>query len=150
MKKHFTGLLLLCLNVAAIAQPVERLVKIVISPDHSNWLYKVGEPVKFAVSVYRNNVLLKNAKLRYEVGPEKLEPTKKESLTSKEGTLAVDGGTMRTAGFLRCTVIAEVDGKEYRGMTTAGFEPQNIKPTVENPTDFRAFWDKAKADLAAV
>ena len=150
MKKLFTGLLLLCLNLAVLAQPVERLVKIVITPDHADWLYKVGQPVKFAVSVYRNNVLLKNAKLRYEVGPEKLEPTKKETFISKDGTLAVDGGTMRTAGFLRCTVTAEVDGKEYKGMTTAGFEPLSIKPTVENPADFRAFWDKAKADLAAV
>lgn len=141
--------LLLCVN-AALAQPVERFVKIVVTPDHDYWLYKVGEPVKFAVSVYRNNVLLKGAKLRYEVGPEKMELTQKETVTSKDGTLAVAGGTMRTAGFLRCTATVEVDGKEYRGMTTVGFEPLTIKPTVENPADFRAFWDKAKADLAAV
>ena len=145
-------LLLVCLLPCAlgIAQPVERPVNIVVTPDHADWLYKVGEPVKFAVAVYRNNVLLKNAKLRYEVGPEKMEPTKKETVASKDGTFSVDGGTMRTAGFLRCTVVADVDGNEYKGMTTAGFEPLTIKPTVENPADFRAFWDKAKADLAAV
>jgi hypothetical protein len=40
MKKLFTGLLLLCLNVAVMAQPVERLVKIVITPDHADWLIK--------------------------------------------------------------------------------------------------------------
>ena len=145
-------LLIVCLLPCAlgIAQPVERVVKIVVTPDHADWLYKLGEPAKFGVSVYRNNVLLTNAKLRYEVGPEKMEPTKKETVTSKDGTFSVDGGTMRTAGFLRCTVLADVDGKEYKGMTTAGFEPLTIKPTVENPADFRVFWDKAKADLAAV
>ena len=151
MKKRsiFYCLFLLWVN-AALAQPVERFVKIVVTPNHADWLYKVGEPVKFVVSVYRNNVLLKNAKLRYEVGPEKMEPTKKETVTLKDGTLAVDAGTMRTAGFLRCIATVDVDSKEYRGLTTVAFEPMSIKPTVENPADFRAFWDKAKADLAAV
>lgn len=145
-------LLVLCLFRISglVAQPSERLVKLIVTPDHDDWLYKVGEPVKFTIAVYRNNVLLKAAKLRYELGPEKMEPTKKETVTLKDGTLALDGGTMRTAGFLRCLAIAEVDGKEYRGLTTVGFEPQTIKPTVENPADFREFWDKAKADLAKV
>lgn len=143
------GLLLIWVNTA-LAQPVERFVKIVVSPDHDSWLYRVGEPVKFAVSVHRNNVLLKNARLRYEVGPEKMEPTRKETVTSKDGTLAIEGGTLPTAGFLRCIVTAEVDGKEYRGLTTVGFEPETIKPTVASPSDFNAFWDNAKADLAKV
>lgn len=145
-------LLILCLFRVSdlIAQPVERLVKIIVTPDHADWLYKLGEPVKFNIAVYRSNVLLKAAKLRYELGPEKMEPTKKETVTLKDGTLALDGGTMRTAGFLRCLAIVDVDGKEYRGLTTVGFEPQTIKPTVENPADFREFWDKAKADLAKV
>ncbi|UHG93520.1 acetylxylan esterase [Spirosoma oryzicola] len=145
-------LLVLCLFrcLDLVAQPSERFVKIVVSPDHADWQYKIGEPVRFTISVYRNNVLLKGAKLRYEIGPEKMEPTKKETVTLRDGTLALDGGTMRTGGFLRCIATVEVDGKEYRGLTTAGFDPQTIKPTVENPADFRAFWDKAKADLAAV
>lgn len=150
MQKLLLLTLLLIRAGYTLAQPAERLVKVIVSPDHSDWLYKVGEPARFTVSVYRDNVLQKTAKLRYEIGPEKLEPTKKETVTLKDGTLAVEGGTMRTAGFLRCTATAEVDGKEYRGMATAGFEPLTIKPTVENPADFRVFWDKAKADLASV
>lgn len=150
MKKLlFPGLLLIWVT-NVLAQPSERVVKVLITPDHPNWLYKIGEPVKFNVSVYRNNVLLKGVKLRYEIGPEKMEPTKKETLTLKEGTLALDGGSMKSAGFLRCIATAEVDGKEYRGLTTAGVEPQTIKPTVENPADFKAFWDNAKADLAKI
>lgn len=145
-------LLILCLFrfVNLAAQPSERFVKVIVTPDHADWLYKPGEPVKFMVSVYRNNVLLKGAKLRYEIGPEKMEPTKKETTTLKDGTMALDGGTMKTAGFLRCIATADVDGKEYRGLTTAGFAPDQIKPTVENPADFQAFWDKAKADLAKI
>ncbi|GAB3883120.1 acetylxylan esterase [Spirosoma agri] len=148
--KRLLGLLWLFYITDLAAQPVERLVKVLVTPNHADWVYKIGEPVKVNVSVYRNNVLLKDAKLRYEIGPEKMEPTKKETVTLRDGTLALDAGTMKTAGFLRCVATVELDGKEYRGLTTAGFDPQSIKPTVPNPTDFQAFWDKAKADLAAV
>ena len=145
-------LLILCLFRFAdlVAQPVERLVKVIITPDHADWLYKTGEPVKFTVAVYRNSVLIPGVKLRYEIGLEKMEPTTKETVILKDGTLALNAGTLRTPGFLRCIATAEVDGKEYRGLTTAGFEPQRIQPTVANPTDFKSFWDNAKADLAKV
>lgn len=148
MKKQLLFLLLLTTNL--LAQPAERLVKVIVTPDHADWLYKTGEPVRFTVAVFRDNVPLKGATLRYEVGPEKMEPTKKETVTLRDGTLALDGGTLRTPGFLRCIGTVELDGKEYRGLTTVGFEPQSIKPTVENPADFGAFWDKAKADLAKI
>ena len=143
-------LLVFCLFCFAdlMAQPAQRLVQVIVTPDHDDWVYKPGEPVKLLISVYRNNVLLKGAKLHYEIGPEKMEPTKQATVTLKDGTLAVDAGTMRTPGFLRCIATAEVDGREYRGLTTAGFDPQSIKPTVANPGDFRAFWDSAKAELA--
>ncbi|QMW05471.1 acetylxylan esterase [Spirosoma foliorum] len=150
MKKLLLPSLLLIWFTNALAQPVERLVKVIVTPDHADWLYKTGEPVKFNVSVYKSNVLLKGAKLRYEIGPEKMEPTKKETVTLKDGTLALEGGTMKKGGFLRCIATVELDGKEYRGLTTAGFEPLTIKPTVANPADFKAFWDQAKADLAKI
>ncbi|AQG79439.1 acetylxylan esterase [Spirosoma montaniterrae] len=143
-------LLLLFLTTHLLAQPAQQPVKVIVSPDRADWLYKLGEPARFTVAVYQNNVLLKGAKVRYELGPEKMDPTKKETTTLRDGTLMLDGGTMRTGGFLRCTATAEVNGKEYRSMATAGFEPLTIKPTVENPADFQAFWDKAKADLATV
>ncbi|GAB4024083.1 acetylxylan esterase [Spirosoma koreense] len=148
--KRLLLLVILFRFVDLAAQPVERFVKIVITPDHADWLYKIGEPVKFNISVYKNNVLLKGAKLRYEIGPEKMAPIKKETVTLRDGTLALDGGTMKTAGFLRCIAYVDQDGKEYKGLTTAGFEPQAIKPTVANPADFKAFWDNAKADLAKI
>ncbi len=132
------------------AQPPEKIVKVVVAPDHSDWTYTIGEKVKFNVSVYQFGNLVKNAKIRYEIGPEKQEPTKKESLTLINGTQTLDGGTMNIAGFLRCTAVAEVDGKEYRSLGTAGFSPTTIQPTVNNPIDFDTFWNGAKADLAII
>lgn len=141
---------LLCGN-PALSQPVEQYIKVVVAPDHSDWTYKTGESVKFQISVLQNGNPLKDVKVKYQVGLEKLEPTvKKEGVVLPKGSLNIEGGTLKNAGFLRCIVEAEVEGKLYKGMATAGFEPLSIKPTVPNPGDFTQFWDKAKADLATI
>jgi cephalosporin-C deacetylase len=132
------------------AQPLERLVKVIVAADHSDWTYKKGEKVKFTLSVFKNGNLVKDAKVRYEIGPEKQTPIKKETITLATGTQTIDAGTMEVPGFLRCIAIAEVDNKEYRNLSTAGFDPLQINPTVENPTDFDDFWNNALVDLAKV
>lgn len=138
------------LSVAVQAQPTERFVKVIVAPDHDDWTYKPGEKVKFSISVLRNGNPVQDAKVRYEIGPEKMEPTKTASTVLSKGTLTVDGGTLRSGGFLRCVAIAEVDGEEYKGLATAGFDPLSISPTVENPADFADFWNKAKEEAATI
>jgi cephalosporin-C deacetylase len=134
----------------SFAQPSEKYIKVVVSADHSDWLYKVGEKVKFTISVYKNGSFLKDAQVRYEIGPEKQEPIQKETVTLTSGSKTVDAGTMTTGGFLRCTAVAEVDGKEYKNLCTAGFDPLTISPSIENPIDFDSFWDDAKTELAKI
>ncbi len=153
MKKY----LLVCLSLFFITsyksvngQPSEQMIKVVVAPDHPDWTYKIGEPVKFSISVLQSGNPLKNAIVRYSIGPEKIDPLKKDSLALSKGVITVDGGTMKTPGFLRCIVTAFVDGKEYTKVATAGFDPLEIQPTVDNPADFTQFWNKAKADLAAI
>jgi cephalosporin-C deacetylase-like acetyl esterase len=134
----------------AFAQPTEKFIKVIVAADHTDWTYNVGEKAKFTISVLQNGNPIKNAKIRYEIGPEKMEPTKKETITLATGTHTLEAGTMTTAGFLRCVAIAEIDGKEYRNLATAGFNPIDIQPTVANPSDFDAFWTEAKSDLAKI
>ncbi len=151
MKKNMPLLLLwLIAAKAALAQPTERLIKVVVAPDHTDWTYRPGEAVKFTMTVLQNGNPIKGATLKYEIGPEKMDPTKVETVTLPNGSLTVDGGTLKTPGFLRCTATVDVDGKTYRNLATAGFAPQQISPTVENPADFRAFWDSARAELSRV
>jgi cephalosporin-C deacetylase len=143
--------ILLWLSLAAVhAQPARRPVEVLVTADREDWTYKTGEKVQFTISVFRNGSLVKNVPIRYEIGLEKLEPTIKETKTSAEGKITVDGGTMKTPGFLRCVAYANVDGGEYRGLATAGFDPLKIQPTVANPDDFDSFWEGAKKELAAV
>ncbi len=137
-------------SVSVQAQPTERFVKVVVGPDHDNWTYKTGEKVKFSIAVMQNGNPVKDAKIWYEIGAERMEPVKKDSTVLAKGVTSLDGGTLRSPGFLRCTVIAEVDGEKYRGLATAGFDPLGISPTVENPDDFMQFWNQAKEEAAKI
>jgi len=100
----------LCLPIA-FSQPTEKFVKVLVAADHADWTYKLGEKVKFTIAVFKNGNLVKDAKVRYEIGPEKQEPSKKEAISLATGSQIIDGGTMTISGFLRCVAIAEIDGK---------------------------------------
>ena len=147
---QFIGLLSIMVISVAFGQPTEKIIKVAVSADHANWNYSIGENVNFTITVTKNGSLVPNASVRYEIGPEKQDPTQKKSVIASTGIIKLDGGTLSKAGFLRCIAVAEVDGKEYRNLATAGFAPGNIQPTVENPADFDNFWEKAKEDLAKI
>ena len=151
-RRRFLSLMagLLAVSAMCLGQPAERLIKVNIAPQHGNWMYKPGETVKFDVSVTKNDVLLPNAEISFEYGPEMLPPVKKDKQTLKDGKTVIDAGTMKTAGFLRCRVFAHYDGKNYEGLATAAFSPETIQPTTTLPNDFVQFWDKAKSELANI
>lgn len=132
------------------SQPAEQLIKVIVAPDHADWTYKPGEKVKFTITVLQSGNVLKNAIVKYEVGPEKMEATKKDSISVPTGVLNIDGGTMKIAGFLRCIATAYVNGKAYRGLATAAFNPLQIEPTIDNPSDFSNYWNNAKAELTNI
>ena len=131
-------------------QPAEQMIKVVVAPDHTDWTYKPGEKVKFTITVLQCGNVLKNTVVKYEVGPEKMDPIKEDSLAVATGTLNVDGGTMKVPGFLRCIATAYVNGKAYRGLATAAFNPRQIEPAIETPSDFNNYWNNAKAELATI
>ena len=143
-------LIVFLIEVSLNAQPSEKLVKVAVAPDHADWIYSKGENVKFKVTVTKNCEPLQNVKIRYEVGPEMIAPTIKDTALLKDGSIIIAGGTLKEAGFLRCKVVAEYEGNKYEGLATAALNPELIKPTVEYPEDFIPFWDKAKRDLATV
>ena len=142
------SLLLVCFHLHA--QPQEKSIKIIVAPDHTDWTYKAGEAVTFKITVLKDGNNLKNVFIRYEIGPEQLDPVKKDSVNLPAGTYTVSGGTLNGPGFLRCVAVVKVEGKEYRGLATAGFDPGAIKPTVTNPSDFASFWETAKSELAKI
>jgi cephalosporin-C deacetylase len=121
--------------------------RVVVVPDHRDWTYKIGEPVRFTVNVTADNEPVDNASITYTVGPD-MYPGEKKTVPLPLTGLVIDAGSMTVPGFLRCIVTADIAGHHYRGLATAAFAPEQIKYTQVEPPDFDAFWDAGKAELA--
>jgi cephalosporin-C deacetylase-like acetyl esterase len=147
MKNRISKVLIqICLfsaiSIITAAQAGTPLIKVIVSPDHKDWTYKVNETAKFSVQVLKYGNLLDNVTIGYETGPETLPDVTKEGVVLKNGTTEFSGA-MKTPGFYRVRVWAIVDGRKYEGLATAGFEPDKIQPTVKDPSDFDTFWSNA-------
>ena len=140
-----------CFSVlsAQAPQPFGRVV-VMVTPDRPDWAYQPGAPVKFRIDVLRDGHQVSGATIRYAFGPEMLTPTTQATAIVGSAPLVVDAGTLNAPGFLRLVATAEVDGRSYRGLGTAGFSPERIQPTQTNPPDFDAFWDAERKRLAAL
>jgi cephalosporin-C deacetylase len=154
MKNKITRLslqliLLITLSFNALSQPATDLIKVIVSPDHKDWTYKVNEEAKFSVQVLKYGNLLENVTIGFETGPEMLPDTKKEGIVLKNGRTEFSG-TMKVPGFYRVMVWAVVDGNRYEGLATAGFEPEKIQPTVKDPSDFDSFWSNALTEARKI
>ncbi|WP_425236392.1 acetylxylan esterase [Ulvibacterium sp.] len=136
------------------AQPQRKLVKVIVSPDETDWTYDIGDRPEFSIAVLRNNVPLEGVEISYTIQPDPgyrmLKIWQEGTLSLKNGTAKIKAKKMNEPGFLRCTATVTVDGKEYSSYTTVGFAPNNIKPTTTLPKDFEEFWNKGKEELAEI
>lgn len=148
LQKMLCAIALIFSVVFVVAQPTVQPINIVITPDHDNWEYKMGEPSTFTIQVLKFGVPQKNVMVHYQIGPERMKPIKEDSVMLKEGRFTTAGIAMKEPGFLRCVATVMVDGKQYRNLTTTGYEISKIQPVVSKPADFDAFWKSANDELA--
>ena len=120
-----------------------------VRPDRAGWTYAPGEAATFHVSIAADQQPVGGLAITYRVGPEMM-PAPDKTAVVPAGGLTIDGGTLSEPGFIRCVVMAEREGRTYRGLATAGFAPERIKPTQVEPEDFDAFWAAGKTELAAI
>lgn len=138
------------ISISSFGQIQKQYLDISVSPDKQDWTYQIGEEVKFIVSVTQSGRAVQVENVRYFIKEEKMDPIAEGLLQLTDGTVTISAEGMQKPGFLRCEVFATIDGKEYRGLGTAAFDPEMIRPTVEMPEDFEAFWNAGKSELAAI
>ena len=134
----------LMLFYRAFGQPAERLIRIQITPNHTDWLYKPGEKIKFSITVLKNNVPIPDTEIRYQISEDMMKPHKEGILQAEKGTATVEAKTMEKPGFLRCQAFVKYGGREYQGIVTVGINPEKLKPITSLPEDFLYFWETAK------
>jgi len=151
---YFSVFLALSLYCNLDAQPRVELVKVIVTPNHDDWTYKVDEQAEFTITALKNNVPLKGIEIKYTIQPDPgyriMEVWDQGTLVLKNEPIKIKSKKFDRPGFLRCTAIVEIDGKKYSSYATAGFSPEKILPTTNLPHDFTSFWDKGKDDLSKV
>ena len=96
MKRVFSLFLCLLCVCAVTAQIRGNEIRVVVSPDHSDWVYRLNEKCTFTVRVLKAQNLLSDVKIDYELGPEMYPTEVKKDVVLKDGTLKLQG-TMKTA-----------------------------------------------------
>jgi len=136
------------------AQPREELVSVIVTPNQEDWTYEAGDQAEFAITALRNNVNLEGVEIKYTIQPDpgyrSIKIWDEGTLVLKKGSVNIRAKRFNTPGFLRCTATVEVDGKAYSSYATVGYSPDKIEPTTSLPSDFEAFWEKGKEELAAI
>ena len=134
-------IVLLCL-LPIQAQIRGNEIRVVVSPNHTDWTYQLKEKCTFNIQVYKAQNLLPGAVIDYELGPEMYPTEIKKGIVLKNGEITVKS-SMDKPGFIRCKVKAHVNGRIYEGIASAAYAPEKIQAKVKNPNDFDDFWDKA-------
>lgn len=146
--KTFVCLFLLCVCYATQAQARLGNYQIRVVPDRDNWTYELNQPAKFTVSVTLDNHQISGLSFKYSCGLEAMPTSIEKTVVTTAQTLTIEAGTLDKPGFLRCVATMETGGRTYRGLGTAGFRPDLIKPTTDDPKDFDQFWEDGKKELA--
>ncbi|HEV7330843.1 MAG TPA: acetylxylan esterase [Flavisolibacter sp.] len=142
-KKIILLFVLLILVGTTNAQSIIHPVALQVIPSRPDWKYNTGEEVVFHVIATKWGHPLKGITLTYEVGYEKMPPTKKGTFQQTDARQTISAGRIKTPGFIRCTVTCDIDGTTYRGLATAAIDPEKIVPVAELPEDFNKFWSEA-------
>jgi cephalosporin-C deacetylase-like acetyl esterase len=154
LKLYFSVILALIFCNYLSAQPREQLVKVIVTPNHSDWTYEMGDQAEFTFNVLRNNVPIEGIEIEYTIqtdpGYRSIKIWDQGVLVLKNDAPKIKSKKFDSPGFLRCTATVEVDGKEYSSFATVGFSPDEIKPTTTLPSDFESFWNKGKEELSKV
>jgi cephalosporin-C deacetylase-like acetyl esterase len=142
--------LLVCCFLALALPAQERIgaLQLRVSTDHADWRCQPGQPVRFRIVAIQDGHPVSGLQVSYRIGPEMMPPRIEQTVTLPAEGLTVEGGTLSEPGFLRCIATIERNGRTYRGLATAAFQPEAIQPTQKDPADFDAFWASGKAALA--
>lgn len=79
----------------AFPQPPEKLIKITVSPDHADWLYKTGENAAVSICVWKDQVPMKDVPIYYEISEDLMKPHKTGNIVLKDGTFKLPLGTLK-------------------------------------------------------
>lgn len=140
MKRLYLVFLIGLLPALMTAQVRGAETQVLITPDHQNWNYRIGEPCHFKVTVISEQCPLKHVTIDYEAGPLCYPNDRKKGVKVNDGTWSYTT-SLDHSGFLRLKITAHVGKKTYKGLCTVAYEPERIVPVETMPADFQSYWE---------
>jgi len=114
----------------------------VTNPDHTDWLYEIGENANIEIQLYKYGVAQDGVEVNYEIAPDMLQTASKGKVKLKNGKAMIKAGTRKTPGFTDVKLSAVIDGMNTKHHVKVGFSVNKIEPFTKEPKDFKAFWDE--------
>ena len=124
-------------------------VRLIVTLDHADWRYHVGDTARFEVSLLRAGRPIPSTFVRVAIAMERMRPLSQDSVEVSRGPRTLRG-TLAVPGFLRATATAAVDGTVYTQLATAAYDPERISATTTMPADFEQFWQRAVEEARRV
>ena len=133
------------------------------SSNKDDSIYKAGDKIVFEVKLLEDGKPAEDKIIEYRLYHDDTVVKRAKVPASEELRIET---SLDKPGWVRIHVLAKdgdgkeikqlakVQGKEKEQPVTGGIgamvEPEKLRPAMEEPADFDAFWDKVKAELAAV
>lgn len=140
--------LLFCFAGYGQNEPYRSDVNWVTTPNHTSWLYVLGEEAHITVSIFEYGLLQDELEINYRVGPELMAAETEGVVRLSYGQAIISLGTMTQPGFKDCRLSVDLNGTTYTHHIKVGFEPEKLLPFTVFPDDFETFWEQAKAKAA--
>ena len=116
-------------------------------PNHADWLYKTGEKVTVEVQFYKYGIPRDNVTVTYEIGGDMMPVADtKGSITLKNGRGGDSCGHNERAGIPRLPPESNRRWKDLFTSYQSRISPEKLRPYTTMPSDFKEFWEKAKAE----
>lgn len=153
MKKLITSFLALGLIFALSAQntPAARpYVRFTAVPTHHDAIYELGEVAALKVVAQAGGKGLDNVKIEFSAGNDRMPADTSGTAVFCNGEALLSFGSMQQPGYRWCTLKFLVEGQSFKEDVKVAFSPEQIQPTIANPSDFDAFWAKTLKQASKV
>lgn len=114
-------------------------------PDHSDWLYKTGETATVEVRFLKYGIP-QDGVIEYQVANELCDADVRGKAVLKAGKAIINAGTAKEPGFRDVRMNLKLNGVVYEHHIKIGFSADRIVPYTQEPTDFKAWWEKSIAE----
>lgn len=133
------------LTTLLTAQTAAPPLKLKVSTDHKDALYKSGEKAVFTIEAEQGGRALSEGRVVCVFSQDGVRPQPPQTVVLQQGK-AVLVGKLDAPGFLQLRVRS---GKAS-AIAAAGYDPLQIAPSMPVPEDFDDFWAEQKSKLAQV